>query len=155
MKHALVVQPFMAAALAFGMGLVHAAPNILSDAQLDHISAGTQFSLVEGGGSALLGTVSVRADTMASNTGGSAMTKATLKLNAAGTELDGFGYGISGAGETVSGVYGDVSLDQGTLRIHVKTMSKLQQNGGGFTKSMIQVKTSGSPMNVTRTSAKF
>lgn len=155
MKCAFVTQLVMAATLALGIGLAHASPSALTDAQMDQVSAGGQYSIVEGGGFAEAGTVNIRAATKAAEINGSTMTKASLKIKVVGTGLHAFGFGESGAGNVVSSVYGAASADQGKLKIHVKTMSKVRQDGTGITWSMIKVKTSGFGTVVTRVSAIF
>lgn len=124
-------------------GVAHAMPQILTELQMDQVSAGGQYSVVAGGGTAELGTVSARTDTKAVSSNGVTLTKAGLKVVALGTGLDAYGYGASDTGDSQSLVYGQASTDQGRLMILVRTMSMTKHNGDVMTKSQIHVATTG------------
>lgn len=119
--------------------------NVLSDAQLDAISAGAQHSIVSGAGYAEAGTVSVNANAKSiSKSNGGSMTKADVKVIAVGTGIGGFAIGESAAGQELSGAIGEAVVDQGRLTIRIKTMSKVNGNGAESTKTKVHVKAHGS-----------
>ncbi|WP_147376933.1 hypothetical protein [Noviherbaspirillum saxi] len=132
-----------AVTLLLAIGLTHAAPVILTNAQMDKVSAGAQYSVVDGGGYAEAGTVLARADTRAKQNGSGTKTKADLWVKAEGTGLEAYGFGESVAGNSISSVYGEATADEGKIMIRVKTMSKEKSDGGTMTKSKIQIKSAG------------
>lgn len=132
-----------AVALSLAAGAAAAAPISLSDKDLDQISAGGQYSIVAGGGSADIGTVEAAARTKANGGSGASLTKADLKVVAVGEGLEVYGAGESGAGGQVSGGYGAGAADDGRLRLRIKTMAVTKGNGDTMTKLKVQVKSSG------------
>lgn len=155
MRNTLPATYLISAALMLGCGLVHAEPVVLSDSQLDQISAGAQYSVVSGGGFAESGIVMAQASTRAMEKHGITMTMAVLKVKATGTGLSAFGMGESGVGNAVSGVYGYASSPQGKIKIQVVTGSLLRPDGSGVLGSMVLVKASGSPAQVTQSVTTF
>lgn len=149
------VKFMIAAALSVACGLLRAEPVMLTDGQMDQISAGGQYSIVSGGGFAESGTVAVQAHTSAMATHGFTLTRAVLMVKAAGSGLSAYGMGESGAGNAVAGVYGYATADQGKLKIMVRTSSMLRPDGGGLLFSMILVKASGSAALVTKSVTAF
>lgn len=124
-------------------------PLVLDDLQLDAVTAGLQYSTVYGQAYAEEGTVSIVAKAgTRTNSIGLNSTKAVLKLDASGSGLIGMAGGESAVGEEYSGVYAEAYSPEGTLKITVKTMSKLTPGGIDMTKSMVKVKASGSGAEV-------
>lgn len=142
----LLMRSLIAATLTSAMSLASAAgPVMLSNAEMDSVSAGGQYSIVSGGGFAEVGTVLTSADTKAVLKGnGGGMTKANLRVTVSGTGLFAYGAGESGAGEAVSGVYGEAASASGTIDIRVRTMAKTKPDGDVMLKSKIKIKTNGS-----------
>jgi len=137
----LIGKTLLASALLCTACLSQAAPRPLTDLQMDQISAGGQYSIVAGGGTADVGTVDVQANSQSiEKANGATVTKAKLKVVALGSGLDAYGGGESAADGAVSSVYDDASVDQGKIVIKVKTMSKVKANGEVVTKSKIKVK---------------
>lgn len=126
-------------------GVAHAMPRALTEPEMDQVSAGGQYSVAAGGGTAQLGTVSVQTVAgAASTTFGMTLTMANLKVSAAGAGLDVYGYGASGAGDSQSSVYGQASADRGRITILVTTISIARHNGDAMTQSWIRVIMNGS-----------
>lgn len=131
-------------ALTLLCGLAQSAPIALDDSLLDEVSAGGQYSYVDGGAYAEQGRVSLKASTTAhQNERGASVTRASLKVKAVGTGLEAYGYGESGVGTISSSGAGAAELDQGKIVIRVKTVAREKANGDTFTKTVVKVKAVG------------
>ncbi|WP_194727313.1 hypothetical protein [Noviherbaspirillum malthae] len=136
-----VRRTLFASLLASTVGLAHAAPELLTDQQLDQISAGGQYSYVEGGGAVDAGSVDVKATTQAhEKPNGTTVTKAVLKVKAVGTDVNAAGYGESGANGVVSSGAGEGAVDEGKVVVRIKTVSKVQADGDVITKTKVVVR---------------
>lgn len=131
----------------------HAAPVTLANDTLDQISAGGNFSYVQGGGTAGSGTVNVNAITRAFDNGRVSRTNGFLVVRGSGTDLQGYGYGTSGASGTTSSVGAQASVDQGSMLILVRTSSVSLPNGTDRTRSSALVVTTGSGARASVTQA--
>lgn len=131
----------LVALLGSSIGLAHAAPVILSNEQLDQVTAGGQYSYVEGDGSVSAGYVAVDTRTKAvEKNNGTTVTKAVLKVKAVGTDVEAGGYGESGADGLVSSGAGEGAVDEGKVVVRIKTVSKVQADGDVITKTKVVVR---------------
>lgn len=140
--------------LACTVGGAYASPTLLSDVQMDQVSAGGQYSFVEGAGSVANGVVIAQAKTKAvERDNGTSITKASLKIKAVGTDVDAYGYGESGADGIVTAGYGAGSVDEGKVIIRVKTVAKVKADGEVISKTKVQVRSVETRSAVTGVSA--
>ena len=120
----------LAALPAHGAGLQ------LSDAQMDSISAGEQYSVVAGAGTADVGTVAVTTRVGTRSTpGGVNMTKGKVTVLAEGSGLQALAYGESGANGEVSTNLVYASSPSGTIKITLSTVSLVTPSGQSMTKT--------------------
>lgn len=132
----------LCATFASAFGACHAAPAVLDDEMLDQISAGAQYSLVEGGAAADYGTVTIKSWTSAATRpSGTSVTKARLVVRAVGTGVAAYGYGESGANGQVDAAYGYGEVGHGAVTIRVKTVSRVQSDGDVIVRTRVNVKT--------------
>lgn len=144
--HTFVHRALFATLLSSTLGIAYAAPTPLTDREMDQISAGGQYSYVEGGGSVDSGVVTVDAKTQAKEKpNGTTVTKAVLKVKAVGTDANAAGYGESGADGVVSNGYGEGAVDEGKVVVRVKTVSKVQADGDVITKTKVVVRATERP----------
>lgn len=144
----LLQRAMLAATLSVATGLAAAAPIELDDGHLDQVSAGGQYSIVNGGGWADAGYVHARARTRAMGNGaGARITKADLNVTGSGSGVYVYGSGESGAGNRVSGTFAEGYTQQGTVTVDIKTMAVTKGNGETMTRSVVRVTSVGSGSN--------